>query len=84
MLSIAFAGESDKGMLYVLNGCKKLRKLEIRDSPFCDSAYLTDIGKYETMRSLWMSSCDVTIGACKALTEKMQRLNVEILMKMRS
>ncbi|CAL5411899.1 unnamed protein product [Camellia sinensis] len=30
MLSIAFAGDSDKGMLYVLNGCKKLRKLEIR------------------------------------------------------
>lgn len=24
MLSIAFAGETDKGMLYVLNGCKKL------------------------------------------------------------
>jgi len=78
MLSIAFAGESDKGMLYVLNGCKKLRKLEIRDSPFGDSALLSDIGKYETMRSLWMSSCDVTIGACKALAEKMQRLNVEI------
>ncbi|BAU01727.1 Protein AUXIN SIGNALING F-BOX 2 [Vigna angularis] len=78
MLSIAFAGESDKGMMYVLNGCKKLRKLEIRDSPFGDSALLSDIGKYETMRSLWMSSCDVTIGACKALAEKMQRLNVEI------
>ncbi|KAK7380725.1 hypothetical protein VNO78_33241 [Psophocarpus tetragonolobus] len=78
MLSIAFAGESDKGMLYVLNGCKKLRKLEIRDSPFGDSALLTDVGKYETMRSLWMSSCHVTVGACKALAETMPRLNVEI------
>lgn len=78
MLSIAFAGESDKGMLYVLNGCKKLRKLEIRDSPFGDAALLTEVGKYEAMRSLWMSSCDVTIGACKALAEEMPRLNVEI------
>ncbi|KAF7819363.1 protein AUXIN SIGNALING F-BOX 2-like [Senna tora] len=79
MLSIAFAGESDKGMLYVLNGCKKLRKLEIRDSPFGNMALLTDVGKYETMRSLWMSSCEVTLGACKSLAKKMPRLNVEII-----
>ena len=37
-----------------------------------------DVGKYETMRSLWMSSCDVTIGSCKALAKKMPGLNVEI------
>ncbi|GFQ00800.1 protein auxin signaling F-box 3 [Phtheirospermum japonicum] len=79
MLSIAFAGDSDKGMLYVLNGCKKLKKLEIRDSPFGDVALLADVGKYETMRSLWMSSCEVTLGACKILAEKMPRLNVEII-----
>ncbi|KAI8001172.1 Protein AUXIN SIGNALING F-BOX 3 [Camellia lanceoleosa] len=42
MLSIAFAGDSDKGMLYVLNGCKKLRKLEIRDSPLGNVGLLTD------------------------------------------
>ncbi|XP_058093023.1 protein AUXIN SIGNALING F-BOX 2-like [Magnolia sinica] len=79
MLSVAFAGESDKGMVYVLNGCKKLRKLEIRDSPFGDGAILTDVGKYETMRSLWMSSCDVTLRGCKSLAQKMPRLNVEII-----
>ncbi|PON95451.1 F-box domain containing protein [Trema orientale] len=79
MLSIAFAGDSDKGMLYVLNGCKKLRKLEIRDSPFGDVALLTDVGKYETMRSLWMSSCEVTLGGCKTVAEKMPSLNVEII-----
>lgn len=79
MLSIAFAGDSDKGMLYVLNGCKKLKKLEIRDSPFGDVALLADVGKYEAMRSLWMSSCEVTLGACKAVAEKMPRLNVEII-----
>ncbi|KAL2529250.1 Protein AUXIN SIGNALING F-BOX 3 [Forsythia ovata] len=79
MLSIAFAGDSDKGMLYVLNGCKKLKKLEIRDSPFGNVALLADTGKYETMRSLWMSSCEVTLGACKTLAQKMPRLNVEII-----
>ncbi|KAF8020896.1 hypothetical protein BT93_G1338 [Corymbia citriodora subsp. variegata] len=79
MLSIAFAGNSDKGMLYVLTGCKKIRKLEIRDCPFGNIALLTDVGKYETMRSLWMSSCDVTLGGCKTLAKKMPRLNVEII-----
>ncbi|XP_009604230.1 protein AUXIN SIGNALING F-BOX 2 [Nicotiana tabacum] len=79
MLSIAFAGDSDKGMLYVLNGCKKMKKLEIRDSPFGNVALLADVGKYETMRSLWMSSCQVTLGACKAVAQKMPRLNVEII-----
>ncbi|KAL7212252.1 hypothetical protein ACSBR2_015013 [Camellia fascicularis] len=79
MLSIAFAGDSDKGMLYVLNGCKKLRKLEIRDSPFGNVGLLTDMGKYETMRSLWMSSCEVTLGGCKMLAKTMPRLNVEII-----
>ncbi|KAI3933285.1 hypothetical protein MKW98_006644 [Papaver atlanticum] len=49
MISVAFAGESDMGMLYVLNGCKKLKKLEIRDSPFGNTALLTNMGKYEAM-----------------------------------
>ncbi|XVF13850.1 hypothetical protein REPUB_Repub09cG0004100 [Reevesia pubescens] len=79
MLSIAFAGDSDEGMLYVLNGCKKLRKLEIRDSPFGNAALLEDVGKYQTMRSLWMSSCEVTLGGCKTLAEKMPSLSVEII-----
>ncbi|CAN1839036.1 Protein AUXIN SIGNALING F-BOX 2 [Linum perenne] len=79
MLSIAFAGDSDKGMQYVLNGCKKIRKLEIRDSPFGNAALLMDVGKYETMRSLWMSACDVTLGGCKILAKRMPGLNVEIM-----
>lgn len=79
MLSIAFAGESDKGMLYVLNGCKNLRKLEIRDCPFGDAALLKDVAKYEAMRSLWMSSCDVTLQGCQTLAAKMPRLNVEVM-----
>ncbi|KAG6588870.1 Protein AUXIN SIGNALING F-BOX 3 [Cucurbita argyrosperma subsp. argyrosperma] len=79
MLSLAFAGDSDKGMIHIMNGCKKLRKLEIMDSPFGDMALLQDVGKYETMRSLWMSSCKITLGGCKTLAKKMPRLNVEII-----
>lgn len=79
MLSIAFAGETDMAMMHVLNGCKSLRKLEIMDSPFGDAALLQDVEKYETMRSLWMSSCDVTLAGCKTLAAKMPRLNVEIM-----
>ncbi|KAH9625627.1 hypothetical protein KSS87_019987 [Heliosperma pusillum] len=79
MLSVAFAGDSDEAMIYVMNGCKKLRKLEIRDCPFGNMALLTDVGKYEAMRSLWMSNCEVTLGACKFLARKMPRLNVEII-----
>ncbi|KAI3904149.1 hypothetical protein MKW98_021735 [Papaver atlanticum] len=79
MLSVAFVGESDMGMLYVLNGCKKLKKLEIRDSPFGNTALLTNMGKYEAMRYLWMSSFPVTLGGCKTLANTMQELNVEIM-----
>lgn len=79
MLSVAFAGKTDRGMLSVLNGCKKLRKLEIRDSPFGDEALLAGVGKYETMRSLWMSSCSITLGGCRRLAREMPMLNVEII-----
>jgi hypothetical protein len=69
MLSIAFGGESDKGMLKLLNRCKKLRKLKIRNCPFRNTTLLTDIGKYETMQSLWTLSWKVTVGVgeCKTL-----------------
>ncbi|PHT44451.1 Protein TRANSPORT INHIBITOR RESPONSE 1 [Capsicum baccatum] len=33
MLSLAFAGDSDLGLHYVLYGCESLHKLEIRDCP---------------------------------------------------
>lgn len=79
MLSLAFAGDSDLGLHYILSGCEKLRKLEIRDCPFGDKALLANAGKLETMRSLWMSSCSVSFGACKLLGEKMPRVNVEVM-----
>ncbi|KZV45583.1 TRANSPORT INHIBITOR RESPONSE 1 protein [Dorcoceras hygrometricum] len=79
MLSIAFAGDSDLGLHHVLSGCESLRKLEIRDCPFGDQALLANAGKLETMRSLWMSSCSVSFGACKLLGQRMPRLNVEVI-----
>ncbi|KAI3947308.1 hypothetical protein MKW92_005973 [Papaver armeniacum] len=70
ILSVAFAGDGDKGVLHVLNGCNKLKKLEIRDSQFGDTALLTNMEKYEAIRYLWMPSSDVTLGGCKSLTKK--------------
>ncbi|KAK8482661.1 hypothetical protein V6N13_021151 [Hibiscus sabdariffa] len=78
MLSIFFATDSDKGMLYMLNGCKKPHKLEIWNCPFDNTPLLEDVGKYETIRSLWISSCEVTLRACKTGVEKMPNLNVVI------
>ncbi|KAK4491687.1 hypothetical protein RD792_002453 [Penstemon davidsonii] len=78
-LSVAFAGSSDWGMQCVLDGCSKLRKLEIRDCPFGNAALLSGKEKYEKMRSLWMSACRVTIKGCMLLAREMPRLNVEVI-----
>ncbi|KAM3373650.1 protein TRANSPORT INHIBITOR RESPONSE 1 [Capsicum galapagoense] len=79
MLSVAFVGDSDLGLHHVLSGCESLRKLEIRDCPFGDKALLANAAKLETMRSLWMSSCSVSFGACELLSQKMPRLNIEVI-----
>ncbi|GKC58398.1 protein transport inhibitor response 1, partial [Tanacetum coccineum] len=79
MLSVAFAGNSDLGLHHVLSGCDSLNKLEIRDCPFGDKALLANVAKLETMRSIWMSSCAVSFGACKLLGHKMPMLNVEVI-----
>ncbi|GLT83047.1 hypothetical protein SLE2022_013600 [Rubroshorea leprosula] len=78
-LSVAFAGSSDWGMQCVLEGCPKLRKLEIRDCPFGNKALLSGLEKYESMRSLWMSACNLTLNGCRALAREMPRLNVEVM-----
>ncbi|XP_002981422.2 protein AUXIN SIGNALING F-BOX 3 [Selaginella moellendorffii] len=78
-LSVAFAGESDAAMQHVLSGCPRLRKLEIRDSPFGDSALLAGLHQYESMRFLWMSACRVSLAGCGWLAGAMPRLNVEVI-----
>ncbi|KAK7252206.1 hypothetical protein RIF29_36001 [Crotalaria pallida] len=78
-LSVAFAGSSDWGMQCVLEGCPKLRKLEVRDCPFGNAALLSGVERYESMRSLWMSDCKVTMNGVRLLALEMPRLNVEVI-----
>ncbi|KAL3504839.1 hypothetical protein ACH5RR_034680 [Cinchona calisaya] len=77
-LSVAFAGDGDMGLKYVLEGCPKLQKLEIRDSPFGDSGLLSGLHHYYNMRFLWMSSCRVTRGGCNSIARQLPRLVVEV------
>ncbi|GJW18429.1 transport inhibitor response 1-like protein [Tanacetum coccineum] len=72
-------GSSDSGMEYVMRGCPKLKRLEIRDCPFGDSALLSGLSQYESMRSLWMSACNLTMNGCKKLAEEKAMLNVEVI-----
>lgn len=78
-LSVAFAGDSDMGLRYVLEGCPKLQKLEIRDSPFGDAALLSGLNHYYNMRFLWMSSCSLTRRGCVEIARQMPHLVVEVI-----
>lgn len=78
-LSIAFAGDSDLGLKFVLEGCPKLQKLEIRDCPFGDSALRSGIHHYYNMRFVWMSACKVTRQCCEEIAEQLPRLVVEVI-----
>ncbi|KAK6245740.1 hypothetical protein QUC31_000519 [Theobroma cacao] len=78
-LSVAFAGDSDMGLKYVLEGCPQLQKLEIRDSPFGDAALRSGLHHYYNMRFLWMSSCSLTRQGCQEIAHAMDRLVVEVI-----
>lgn len=78
-LSVAFAGNSDNGLKYVLEGCPKLQKLEIRDSPFGDAALRSGLHHYYNMRFLWMSSCKLTRQGCREVARALPRLVVEVM-----
>ncbi|KAJ0981328.1 hypothetical protein J5N97_009583 [Dioscorea zingiberensis] len=78
-LSVAFAGDSDLGLKYVLEGCPKLQKLEIRDSPFGDLGLLSGIGHYYNMRFLWMSSCKLSLRGCREVAQRLPNLVVEVI-----
>lgn len=77
-LSVAFAGNSDLSLRYVLEGCHKLQKLEIRDSPFGDAGLLSGIHHYYNMRFLWMNSCKLSLRGCKEVAQRLPRLVVEV------
>lgn len=78
-LSVAFAGNTDLSLKYVLEGCHRLQKLEIRDSPFGDAGLLSGIHHYYNMRFLWMSSCKLSLSGCKEVAQRMPNLVVEVI-----
>lgn len=78
-LSVAFAGDSDMGLKYVLEGCPRLQKLEIRDSPFGDAALRSGLHHYYNMRFLWMSSCRLSPQGCQGIARELPRLVVEVI-----
>ncbi|KAL8215548.1 hypothetical protein R6Q57_022385 [Mikania cordata] len=77
-LSVAFAGDSDMGLKYILEGCPNLQKLEIRDSPFGDSALRSGLHHFYNMRFVLMSSCRVTREGCLDVARQLPRLVVEV------
>lgn len=78
-LSVAFAGDSDLGLKYVLEGCSKLQKLEVRDCPFGDSAARSGLQHYYNMRFIWMSSCPVSRQCCEEIARELPNLVVEVV-----
>ncbi|GMI93701.1 auxin F-box protein 5 [Hibiscus trionum] len=78
-LLMAFAGDNDTGLKYVLEGCPQLQKLEIRDSPFGDAALRSSLHHYYNMRFLWMSSCSLTLHGFQEITRAMPHLVVEVI-----
>ncbi|KAG7537322.1 hypothetical protein ISN44_As13g012230 [Arabidopsis suecica] len=77
-LSIAFAGDNDMALRHVLEGCPKLQKLEIRDSPFGDVALRSGMHRYN-MRYVWISECSLSKGCCKDIARAMPNLVVEVI-----
>ncbi|KAG7037616.1 Transport inhibitor response 1-like protein, partial [Cucurbita argyrosperma subsp. argyrosperma] len=78
-LSVAFAGNSDLGLKYVLEGCHRLQKLEIRDSPFGDAALRSGLHHYYNMRFLWMSDCKLSRYGCQEVARALPHLVVEVM-----
>lgn len=77
-LSVAFAGDTDMALKYVLEGCPNLLKLEARDSPFGDSVLRAGLHHFYKMRFLWMSACRLTLPACREIAKQMPHLVVEV------
>ncbi|KAL1344682.1 hypothetical protein HN51_018543 [Arachis hypogaea] len=78
-LSVAFAGDSDQGLKYVLEGCPNLQKLEIRDSPFGDAALHSGLHHFYNMRFLWMSTCKLTRQGCQEIARALPHLALEVI-----
>ncbi|XP_047082538.1 transport inhibitor response 1-like protein [Lolium rigidum] len=78
-LSVAFAGNSDMSLQHVFEGCTKLQKLEVRDSPFGDKGLLSGMNYFYNMRFFWMNSCRLTVKGCGDVAQQMPNLVVEVM-----
>ncbi|KQK01801.1 transport inhibitor response 1-like protein [Brachypodium distachyon] len=78
-LSIAFAGNSDMSLQHVFEGCTRLQKLEVRDSPFGDKGLLSGMNYFYNMRFFWMNSCRLTAKGCRDVAQQMPNLVVEVM-----
>ncbi|TVU48126.1 hypothetical protein EJB05_07752, partial [Eragrostis curvula] len=78
-LSVAFAGNSDRALQHILQGCSKLEKLEIRDCPFGDAGLLSGMHHFYNMRFVWMSGCNLTLQGCKEVARQLPRMVVELI-----
>uniref|UniRef100_J3LHA6 F-box domain-containing protein n=1 Tax=Oryza brachyantha TaxID=4533 RepID=J3LHA6_ORYBR len=78
-LSVAFAGNSDMSLQSVFEGCSRLQKLEVRDSPFSDKGLLSGLSYFYNMRFLWMNSCRLTMRGCRQVAQQMPDLVVEVM-----
>ncbi|BAF10097.1 Os02g0759700 [Oryza sativa Japonica Group] len=78
-LSVAFAGNSDMSLQSVFEGCTRLQKLEVRDSPFSDKGLLSGLSYFYNMRFLWMNSCRLTMRGCRDVAQQMPDLVVEVM-----
>ncbi|XP_044950664.1 transport inhibitor response 1-like protein [Hordeum vulgare subsp. vulgare] len=78
-LSVAFAGNSDMSLQHVFEGCTRLQKLEVRDSPFGDKGLLSGLNYFYNMRFFWMNSCRLTVRGCGDVAQQMPNLVVEVM-----
>ncbi|KAM0918126.1 hypothetical protein ACQ4PT_008777 [Festuca glaucescens] len=78
-LSLAFSGDSDLSLQYLFEGCTRLQKLEVRDSPFSDKGLLSGLDSFYNMRFLWMNSCSLTTRGCREVAQRMPNLVVEVI-----
>ncbi|KAE8775956.1 transport inhibitor response 1-like protein [Hordeum vulgare] len=78
-LSLAFSGNSDLSLQFLFEGCTRLQKLEVRDSPFSDRGLLCGLDYFYNMRFLWMNSCRLTMRGCREVAQRMPNLVVEVM-----
>ncbi|KAK8960059.1 Transport inhibitor response 1-like protein [Platanthera guangdongensis] len=78
-LSVAFEGNSDLSLRYLLQGCPKLQKLEIRSCPFGDAGLLSLINHGCNLRFLWMCSRGLSLNVCEKVARALPQMVVEVI-----